>query len=92
MLPSDFTSHPYDSVLHKSEPETIMRNIMVILSRTGNAFRRLTWDEYKQERLNDGNFTESEKQYFDQVIDYSISEIEARKFSPAWESSEHARE
>ena len=60
MKPSNFTKQPIASVLQKSEAETIARNIMVILKRTGDSFRPLSWDEYKAERLKDGHFTESE--------------------------------
>lgn len=84
--PSNFTVQPIASVLRKSEAETIARNIMVILERTGNTFRNLSWEEYKEERLKDGHFTESEKKYFDQVIDYCASAETARLFSPAWKS------
>ena len=84
MKPSDFTKQPMASVMRKSEAETIARNIMVILKRTGDFFRPFTWDEYKQERLKDGHFTESEKQYFDQVIGYCLDSESAKSFSPAW--------
>ena len=84
--PSDFLSHPYDSVFKKNETETVARNIMAILSRTGNDWRNLSWDEYKSIRFVDGNFTESEKKYFDLVVGYCVSEYDARAFSPNWES------
>ena len=82
--PSNFTSTPYGSVLKKSECETIARNIMVILSRTGDKWRVLSWDEYKAERLKDGNFTESEKAYFDQVAGFCVAAESAEAFSPGW--------
>lgn len=85
MKPSNFTKQPIASVLQKSEAETIARNIMVILKRTGDSFRPLSWDEYKAERLKDGHFTESEKRYFDQVIGYCSDAESAKSFSPAWE-------
>ena len=44
----------------------------------------LTFDEYKSERLKDGNFTNSEKQYFDMVIGYCKSEDTAKLFSKSW--------
>ncbi len=84
MKPSEFLKHPYDSVLKKNESEVVARNIMVILSRTGNEFRSLSWDEYKSERLKDGNFTESEKQYFEAVCNYCSSSENAKTFSPNW--------
>ncbi len=72
------------SVLQKSEAETIARNIMVILFRTGDTFRPLSWEEYKEERLKDGQFSEGEKRYFDQVIDYCDSPKTAKLFSKEW--------
>jgi hypothetical protein len=84
MNPSNFTKTAYDSVLKNSESETVARNIMVILSRTGDKFRLLSWDEYKTERTKDGNFTESEKQYFDRVVGFCVSAESAKAFCPNW--------
>jgi hypothetical protein len=84
MNPDNFLDRPYDSVLHKSEAETVARNIMVILSNSGGVFRLLTWDEYKAARILDGNFTESEKEYFDQVVGFCVSEHRAKAFCPSW--------
>lgn len=84
MNPSNYKTYPGSSVLAKSEYETIAQNIMVILSRTGDKFRPLSWKEYKKERLKDKDFTESEKQYFDKVIDYCKSEDTANLFCPSW--------
>lgn len=86
MKPSNFTGYPWGSILQKSECETIARNIMLILKRTGDKFRPLTFDEYKSERLKDGNFTESEKRYFDKVIDYCKSADTAKVFCEGWKS------
>lgn len=83
--PSNFTTHPYSSVLQNSESETVAANIMVILKRTGNKWRKLSWEEYKAERLKEGSFTESEKSYFDSVIDYTISPETAKLFSKQWQ-------
>lgn len=84
--PSNFTKHPYDSSSRNYESETVARNIMVILARTGNKFRLLDWHEYKKERLKDGNFTESEKTYFDLVAGICAQEESAKNFSPNWAS------
>jgi len=84
MKPSNFKKHPYDSVLHKNEAETVARNIMVILSRTGDEFRLLEWNEYKTERERDGHFTESELEYFNQVRGFCTSEHAAQGFSKFW--------
>ena len=84
MKPSDFTVEPWSCIFMNKESEVIARNIMQILKRTGNAWRELSWEEYKEERLKDGNFTEREKSYFDKVLPYTVSEQQARKFSPTW--------
>jgi len=84
MTPKDFNKHPYGSVLQNSESETVARNIMVILFRTGNAFRLLEWNEYKEERQKDGNFTESEKKYFDRVAGFCVSAESAKAFCEGW--------
>lgn len=84
MKPSKFTIRPWSSVFGKSENETIALNIMRILKRTGNEFRELTWEEYKEERIKDGNFTEFEKKYFDENIPYCKSADTAKLFSPTW--------
>ena len=88
--PSNFTSHPWSSVLGNNESESIARNIMIILKRTGNVFRELTWDEYKQERLKDGGFYESERGYFDAVIDYCKSSESAVLFCRTWYKTDFA--
>lgn len=84
MNPSQFITYPWSSVYGKAECETIAMNIMVILKRTGDIFRDLSFDEYKKERLKDGNFTESEKGYFEQVIGYCKSADTAKSFSKSW--------
>lgn len=84
--PSDFINHPFASVLNKTEHEMVARNIMVILKRTGNEFRPLSWEQYKTERLKDGSFTTMEKVSFDKVIDYCISAQTAKLFSKSWKS------
>ena len=82
--PSDFIKDPFDSIKQKAEHEQIAFNIMLILKRTGNVFRKLSWTEYKKERLKDGNFSDGEKGYFNDVIDYCKSEDTAKLFSPNW--------
>lgn len=84
--PSDFKVFPWSSVSKNSETETIAQNIMIILSRTGNEFRELSWDEYKEERLKDGGFSDRERAYFDKSIGFCKSEDTAVLFSPKWSS------
>ena len=83
--PEDFCeAHPWSSVFQNSESETIAANVMVILKRTGNTFRDLSWEEYKEERLKDENFSEIEKPYFERVMPYFKSADTAALFSPDW--------
>lgn len=84
MKPSDFTNYPWNSILQKSECETVAQNIMKILKRTGNKFRALSFNEYKTERLKDSNFTEGELSYFDQVNDYCTDGESALRFCSNW--------
>jgi len=88
LKPSDFANvNPMNCRFNsdRSEHETIAKNIMIILWRTGNEFRDLSWKEYKEERLKDGNFTEGEKYYFDNVIRWCFSANNAKQFSPKWQ-------
>ena len=63
------------------EAEIVARNIMVILSKK-DKFQKLTWEEYKTERVTNGKgFTEGEKEYFDLVVDFTVSEQRAKTFS-----------
>lgn len=84
MKPSDFKIFPNNSILRNYESERVARNIMIIFSRTGDAFRALTWWEYRAERQADGHFTEGEREYFDKVIAYCHSPETAVLFSPMW--------
>jgi hypothetical protein len=82
--PSDFMSFPSCSEEQNYESEMIAYNIMVILKRTGNTFRDLTWEEYKTERLKDKDFSEKEKPIFNKIIKYCKTADTAKKFSPHW--------
>jgi hypothetical protein len=84
MKPSDFLAHPYDSVFSKNESEVVARNIMVILMKTGNEFGEISYSTYKEFRLMDGNFSEAEYKYFEEVKAFCFSESNAKKFSLAW--------
>lgn len=86
MEPSNFLTHPWNSVYGNAETETIAHNIMAILSRTGDTFRLISWSEYKAERLKDVDFSEAEKGYFEEVISYCLSAERAASFSPTWAS------
>lgn len=92
MKPSDFTQHPDRSVMREYEAEVVARNIMVILKRTGNKFRKLSWDEYKEERAKDGDFSPIEKPYFKRAIRYCESAQTAVLFSPTWDKAANPTE
>lgn len=85
-LPSDFSPvDPMSSVFQKSEHETIARNCMVMLKRTGNTWRKLTEDEYLAERAKDGaRNVEHELVYFRAVVVYTDNPASAAAFSPSW--------
>ncbi len=84
MKPSNFTNYPWSSVFKKAECETVAQNVMKILERTGNKFRKLSYNEYEKERLKDANYSNGEKKFFDQIIDYCKSEDTAKLFSKSW--------
>lgn len=85
--PSIFYEFPMGSVMQKSEPETIARNIMVILKRTGDKFRELPFEEYKEEREKDGEYSGIERLYFESVTKYCSDAKSASLFSPVWEEA-----
>lgn len=87
MTPSNFTSFPMGSIAQKSEAEQVARNIMIVLKRTGNTWRPLTWEEYRAERMKDGAFASGvhlEKVYFEQVSGYCVSAEQAQRFCADW--------
>ena len=88
MKPSDYCTFPWDSVLGKAEAEQVAVNIMIILKRTGDTWRELSWDEYEKERMKDGHFSNAEQGYFNRVIGYCSKE-KAASFSQAWKSKQN---
>lgn len=82
--PSDFIKHPWSCVFMSNEHESIAVNIMVILKRTGNEWRSLTFEEYETERKKDGGYSRVEKAYFDDVSPYTYSADKAAIFSETW--------
>jgi len=84
MRPSDFQHYPWSSVEQSAEAETIALNIITILKRTGDEFRALSWEEYVQERTKDGSFSQAEKRYFDNVVEFTVSAEAASKFCLLW--------
>jgi hypothetical protein len=87
MKPSNFAFRCWNSIFEHMEYEVIAANIMTILKRTGDNWRQLSWEEYKEERLKDNNFTEGEKKYFDKVISYTVNADKARMFGNDWRNA-----
>jgi hypothetical protein len=83
MEPKDFLTNPWNSVLQNNECETTAFNIMAILSRTGNKWRTLSWDEYAAERAKDGPVG-NERPSFDRVVEYCVTAESAKAFSTGW--------
>lgn len=83
LTPKNF-GYPWGSIFRNCETETIAANVMVILGRTGNTFRDLSWDEYMVERKKDSGFSEIERGYFEKVKPYCMSPEMAMSFSPTW--------
>lgn len=77
--------------MENSECETVAKNIMVILARTGDTFRELTEEEYRAERIKDyennpkgGGYSYIESQIFDRVKNVAKSAIMAARFCDDW--------
>lgn len=79
-VPADFLRRCYGSIARNTESEIIFRNIMVILSKAGNTWRKLDFSEYEECRKEDGHFSDTEKDYFERVIAYTQSPEKAREF------------
>ena len=87
LSPNDFNKFPWSSVMNKTEAEIVARNIMCILGRTGNEWRELTWKEYVDERMKDGDrrsYVDNEREFFSEVCAYTVNAKQAAKFSPTW--------
>jgi hypothetical protein len=76
--PSDFSVLPVGSYFGKFHAELMFLNIMKILNRTGNKFRRLSLKEYKLERNKDENsYNNDEETWFKWVVPYTTSAAKA---------------
>lgn len=87
--PSDFNYHPFSSVFQNTEHEIVARNVIVILKNTGDQWRNVTIQEYEEYRKKDGNYSISEKRYFEDVIPYLNSADKAELFSPSWKTQDY---
>jgi hypothetical protein len=87
IVPKDICKiHPFDSILQKTELEIIARNIIIIIqSRIANKFQLIDCDIYSYHRMKDGNFSKTEKKYFDIVSPLLTNEKDVRKFSKEWD-------
>lgn len=83
-LPSDYTVYPHGSVMDQYA-EMIAKNIMKILAKNGNEWRRLEWNEYSHEMCIDVDFCQDEIDYFEKVNDFCVSPNHAACFSEVWE-------
>ena len=85
--PKDYIGKYWDSVFQNIQTEIVWNNIILILSRTGDYWRTLTWEEYKNERINDAPTDKSgfcefqEKPLFAKALPYTSSEKAASDFT-----------
>jgi len=87
MKPSNFTTHPHFSITKKHEYEAFVFNIMKILARTGDKFRKITLDEYIKERKKDDIdcfIQQYEKDLLDHFSEYCTSAEKAIEFCSDW--------
>lgn len=86
MNPSDFREKtPYSSVFDSVQMECAAKNVMTYLAKTGDTWRPLTWEEYRDGAAKDGHTKVGyEFDYFSRVQPYTESEAAARTFSPCW--------
>ena len=81
MTPSKISQKfPWDSVFQNSESETVAQNIAKIQARTGDQFRVLSKDEYREECEKDGNM--GKVLYGDWKCPFGYDDIAAYMQSP----------
>ena len=83
LKPGHFTVYPMGSIKQSAGSQIVAQSINIIRERLGNDWA-LSWDQYKAERVKDGDFTDKEKKYFDSVIDLISSAEACINFSPSW--------
>lgn len=87
LLPGNFVAHPIASIAGNSETETVAANIMRILKRTGNTWRKLSWVEYVKERKTEksSTFTDGEQHHFENCEIFNITTAQdALNFCKDW--------
>ncbi len=84
--PLNYTRQPFDSSAKSLEYELAAQNIMLVLSRTGNVFRKLTLKEYKDniKKVDNRIVGSSEAHYMQCAIHYCLSSIAADDFCHTW--------
>lgn len=84
--PADYISYPWGSILNSTEHEMIARDIMVILYKTGNVFREISFDEYKKEKtkITKNIINASEESRFMQVVNFCKNPYMANSFCKNW--------
>lgn len=85
--PSNYLGYAMGSILQNSESETIARNIMVVLSKMGDTFKELTFEQYSEARRADGASERDmmlEKPYFEKVSPHCVSAETADAFCKGW--------
>ena len=66
------------------ECEAVAKNLLAIFARNSNVFKPIAWNEYVNERKADGDFSENEKPYFDELIQHCKDAESFALFSLKW--------
>lgn len=83
--PSAFIGYPKCSRSDDHNIQQVAQNIMVILSETGNTFRVLRWDEYREARNNKERVCgDLEYAAFIEAKKWCVSSGIALLFCPKW--------
>ena len=83
LKPSTFTRKPLYSLTQKSEAERVASHINIIRKRLGDNWD-ITREQYRKERIKDGEFSEGEMYLFDEVIKLIPDAIGCIGFSKVW--------
>ena len=80
--PSVFNVFPVGSRANKTQCEVVALNIMKIRDRLKKW--DISWEEYKEQRSIDGEFSEGEKDFFEKVIPMIEDSVHAMAFCDDW--------
>lgn len=67
MRPSEFILYEGTQNIKR---RIVIENILRILTRDNDTFRKISWEEYSEIRLKEGNFSDDEHVYFNQASLY----------------------